>query len=93
MKDNQVVVGGPNLVFTPEFVMANPGDTVRFMFMAKNHSVEQSAFATPCELLANGLNSGFKPNPNSDMATAPTFDVPVTSTDALCKRPPSTTPT
>jgi len=64
--------------------MATPGDTVRFMFLQKNHSVEQSAFATPCVRLANGVNSGFKPNPQGDMATAPFFDVPITSTEALC---------
>ena len=65
-------------------VMAQPGDIVRFMFLQKNHSVEQSAFATPCSLLSGGQNSGFKPNPNGDMATAPNFDVQVKDTSALC---------
>lgn len=66
--DHRVVVGGASgLVFTPNQVTAAVGDTVTFEFQSKNHTVTQSAFATPCTLLTNttsnqvGFDSGFVP--------------------------------
>jgi plastocyanin len=67
-EDHKIVVGGSaGLVFTPESITAAVGDTVTFEFQTKNHTVTQSAFATPCNLLTNtttnavGFNSGFVP--------------------------------
>lgn len=66
--DHQIVVGGAaGLVYTPNSITANIGDTVTFVFQTKNHTVTQSAFATPCDLLTNtttnqvGFDSGFVP--------------------------------
>jgi len=62
-----VVVGGSNngqpvLKYTPEFVYAQPGDTVVFDFMFKNHTVTESTFDKPCEEKMGGFDSGYKPN-------------------------------
>jgi plastocyanin len=63
---NQVIVGGfapaataggqptPQFAFTPESITAQPGDTVRFMFLGNNHSVVQTSFEAPCKPIANG---------------------------------------
>jgi len=60
---NVTVGGSAGLVFTPEFVTAQPGDTVFFTFKQKNHTVTQSTFAGPCQPMANGFDSGFVPVP------------------------------
>lgn len=64
-----VVVGGIDgvLVYHPENVMANVGDTVRFDFLAKNHTVTQSSLANPCTFMTGGKKSGFKPNLKNTM--------------------------
>ncbi|KAJ3521015.1 hypothetical protein NMY22_g12493 [Coprinellus aureogranulatus] len=55
----EVVVGGANgLKYNPEFVNAQPGDLVRFIFQQKNHTVTQSTFAAPCAKVAGGFDSG-----------------------------------
>lgn len=69
----------PKLSFSPDNVMAAPGDTVRFNFMQKNHSVAQSTFDTPCEVMAGGAQSGFMPNPEGTLPP-PTFDFQVKDT-------------
>ncbi|KAF2117581.1 hypothetical protein BDV96DRAFT_489327 [Lophiotrema nucula] len=53
----------PFLGYTPEAITAAIGDTVKFVFMQKNHTATQSTFAAPCNAMANGMDSGFKPNP------------------------------
>ncbi|KAF2430661.1 hypothetical protein EJ08DRAFT_633377 [Tothia fuscella] len=79
----------PQFQFTPESVVAQPGDTVRFMFMGMNHSVVQTSFDAPCQPMANGQNthtgftSGVQPNPSNQLAGAPTVDLPIKSTDPL----------
>ncbi|KAF7340306.1 hypothetical protein MVEN_01949700 [Mycena venus] len=52
---------GPNgnLVYDPPFITAAAGDTVRFTFNPKNHTVTQSSFDAPCVPLAGGASSGF----------------------------------
>jgi len=61
--DFQVTVGGPGGVigYNPNFVTANPGDTVTFIFQQKNHTATQSTFADPCTAVAGGFDSGFVP--------------------------------
>jgi len=59
------VMVGANLgvTFEPNTVTANEGDTIAFQFMAKNHSVTQSTFADPCQLMTTptqGIDSGFQ---------------------------------
>ncbi|RKU46926.1 hypothetical protein DL546_003927 [Coniochaeta pulveracea] len=67
-----VTVGGPaGLVFSPPEVKAAIGDTVIFTFLSQNHTATQSAFATPCEPLAGGMDSGFQPNPSNSVNPPP----------------------
>ncbi|KAJ6527756.1 hypothetical protein B0H19DRAFT_1214657 [Mycena capillaripes] len=56
----QVGPGGKR-IFSPSNITANVGDVVSFEFLTKNHSVTQSSFASPCEPLAGGIDSGFQP--------------------------------
>ncbi|CAD6505146.1 BgTH12-00641 [Blumeria graminis f. sp. triticale] len=87
---HKVVVGGSSgLVFTPDQVKADVGDMVVFQFMSNNHTATQSAFSSPCEPLANGMDSGFMPNVNNTKSPAPEMAVQVTVTTPLwfyCKQ-------
>jgi len=68
-----VTVGGTALTFVPPSVIAQVGDTIRFTFKQKNHTVTQSTLQNPCVPLANGFNSGFVPvaaNKTTDFPTA-----------------------
>jgi plastocyanin len=59
-----VLVGDTGLEFNPTNVAAAVGDTVRFEFRSKNHTVTQSTFADPCTLMTTpkqGIDSGFQP--------------------------------
>jgi len=60
---NVTVGGSAGLMYTPEFVTAQPGDTVFFTFQQKNHTVTQSTFGSPCQRTAAGFDSGFIPVP------------------------------
>ncbi|KAG8905177.1 hypothetical protein FRB99_000591, partial [Tulasnella sp. 403] len=54
-----IIVGGDaGLVYTPPVVYPDVGDTLRFWFRAKNHSVTQSSFEYPCTKLDGGFDSG-----------------------------------
>ena len=54
--------GQSDFKFNPQFVtITQPNTVVTFQFVALNHSVSQSSFATPCEPLDGGFNSGFVP--------------------------------
>jgi len=58
----EVVVGGAaGNKFTPESVVAQPGDIVRFIFQSKNHTATQSTFEAPCVKAEGGFDSGFVP--------------------------------
>jgi plastocyanin len=71
---NVTVGGSGGLLFTPEFVTAQPGDVVTFTFQQKNHTVTQSTFAGPCQRSAGGFDTGFIPvsadNVNGPFPTA-----------------------
>lgn len=57
--DHKIVVGGPNkLFFDPANITAQPGDTITFQFMQKNHTATQSSFANPCTSLTQTSTSG-----------------------------------
>ncbi|KAJ7110078.1 hypothetical protein C8R44DRAFT_634301 [Mycena epipterygia] len=84
---HDVQVGGANglLEYSPEalliLVEKKSGDVVVFHFNPKNHTVSQSAFATPCGLKEGGFHSGFMPvAANSSVDTRPTFSVTVNDT-------------
>ncbi|PQE22057.1 extracellular serine-rich protein [Rutstroemia sp. NJR-2017a BBW] len=84
-KVHTVVVGSTNsslLVFTPQEVTANPGDTVQFQFSMRNHTVTQSSVEAPCMPIADAIHSGFVPvGANQTMVT--TFDVTINDTKPI----------
>ena len=82
-----VTVGGPaGLVYTPDQLNNVPiGDFVVFEFYSMNHTVTQSSFDTPCDALADGMDTGFMPNPNNSVSHAPQFDMQVMVDKPLCK--------
>ncbi|PLW09325.1 hypothetical protein PCASD_04126 [Puccinia coronata f. sp. avenae] len=46
-------------VFTPPTVNAKVGDTVKFLFFPKAHSVSQSTFENPCQIASGPEGKGF----------------------------------
>ncbi|KAJ8059649.1 hypothetical protein OCU04_011298 [Sclerotinia nivalis] len=73
-----VTVGGAaGTVYTPDTVSAAVGDMVVFNFEAKNHTLTQSGFATPCEKLAGGMDTGFVPNVDNAINPPPSMAVQV----------------
>ncbi|KAM0235974.1 hypothetical protein ACHAPO_005196 [Fusarium lateritium] len=68
-----VTVGGPGgLVYQPEELHDIPiGDTIVFEFLSQNHTVSQSGFTTPCDLMDAGMDSGFMANPNNTVSPPP----------------------
>ena len=44
---------------------------VIFTYLGNNHTTTQSAFATPCDPLAGGMDSGFQANVNSSLVPPP----------------------
>lgn len=81
-----VTVGGSaGLVYSPDTVDAVIGDVVLFTFLSENHTATQSAFATPCERLEGGMDSGFQPNPNNTVNPPPQFAMQVMVDTPLCK--------
>lgn len=81
---HSVLVGGPSrLYFTPDNVRANVGDVILLTFLGNNHSVTQSAFATPCQPLAGGMDSGFQPNQESSVNPPPQVAMQVMVTTPL----------
>lgn len=57
-----VTVGGPGglVQYNPSFVNASVGDTIRFNFQQKNHTVTQSSLQSPCVPIADGFDSGLQ---------------------------------
>lgn len=66
-----VDVGKGGLAFSPTEIKAAIGDTVIFTFVNANHTATQSAFDTPCDPLAGGMDSGFQANPNATVNPPP----------------------
>ncbi|PBK62267.1 Cupredoxin [Armillaria solidipes] len=79
---NVTVGANGKLAYDPEYVYAEPGDVVNFIFNPKNHTVTQSAFETPCVLLDGGINSGFVPVA-ADQKYLPVFQVKVVDKDPV----------
>ncbi|KAF7316969.1 RmlC-like cupin [Mycena chlorophos] len=80
-----ITVGADGLLlFEPQNITANVGDTVTFEFHQKNHSVTQSSFSSPCHALAEttgqiGFESGFMFVP-PNATTFPTFTITINDT-------------
>jgi plastocyanin len=76
-KNHYVTVGafGKNL-YEPNQLNASIGDNIIFTFLAKNHTVTQSNFATPCEsnhMFDTGFNQ-FNPNNATNITRSYTVD-------------------
>jgi plastocyanin len=85
---HSVTVGGPQgLSFSPEQLSAAVGDTVIFTFLSQNHTATQSAFDTPCEPLAGGMDAGFQANPNNTVNPPPQVAMQIMVGTPLCKPP------
>lgn len=85
---HEVMVGGAaGLQFTPSEIKAAVGDMVVFTFMSANHTATQSAFDTPCQALAGGMDSGFQPNANNSVNPPPQVAMQVMVDTPLCKSP------
>jgi plastocyanin len=76
-----VVVGGPQLSFTPNAVTAAVGDVVQFQFSTGNHTVTQSTETFPCQPIqvSGAVSSGHLPFVATSGQVS-TFSMPVTST-------------
>ncbi|KAJ7758147.1 Cupredoxin [Mycena maculata] len=78
---NQTVVVGANgtTTYSPSNITANVGDVITFQFVAGNHTVTQSTFASPCAQMltpTTGITSGFQPV-TSGAAQVPSFSFTV----------------
>ncbi|KAF9265697.1 hypothetical protein L218DRAFT_957323 [Marasmius fiardii PR-910] len=72
------------LVYNPEYVNAQAGDTVTFIFNSKNHTSTQSTFDQPCTLAPDGFNTGFRPvSPNATADLFPRNIYTVSHTDPV----------
>jgi len=85
-----VFVGGTGiLAFNPPSVTANVGDSIRFTFGPKNHTVTQSTFAAPCTEMTDttgkpaGFFSGYMPVAGNQTTDLPQFWIPVTDTKPI----------
>lgn len=86
---HSVTVGGPQgLSFNPQVLRPAVGDTLVFTFLSQNHTVTQSAFETPCDPLAGGMDSGYQANPNNTVNPPPQVAMQVMVNTPLCKLPP-----
>ncbi|KAL0066514.1 hypothetical protein AAF712_006557 [Marasmius tenuissimus] len=88
--NHKVTVGADSkLLFDPEYVHAESGDSITFVFNPKNHSVTQSNFDTPCNPLYYGFDSGFMPvAPDSTQLPEVTLHVNYTAPMWFyCKQP------
>lgn len=88
-QDHKIIVGGSTLTFQPANITAQPGDTITFEFHQKNHTVTQSTFPAPCQMLAStstsgqvGFDSGFMPV-SANATTFPTFTVQVNDSSPI----------
>ncbi|UNI19259.1 hypothetical protein JDV02_005455 [Purpureocillium takamizusanense] len=77
-----VTVGkGGKLKFDPETVAARTGDTITYHFFSKNHTVTQSSFDKPCQLLdKGGFFSGFTPTASDSVEAPTTFTITINDT-------------
>ncbi|CAE6479332.1 unnamed protein product [Rhizoctonia solani] len=72
-KTYKVTVGAlGQLRYDPEYVYAEVGDYVKFIFQPKNHTVTESSFDDPCNAIDGGFLTGFVPVPENQTSDFPT---------------------
>ncbi|KAK4152601.1 hypothetical protein C8A00DRAFT_44355 [Chaetomidium leptoderma] len=75
--------------FSPNNIVAQPGEMVQFQFHSGNHTVTQSTFDQPCQPVAmnsnaTGFHSGFLPAAASvAMGMIPTYTIQINNTNPL----------
>lgn len=57
-KKISVDVGKGALVFSPDNITAEKGDSIEFTFYPQNHNVVESTFDKPCNYKSGGIFSG-----------------------------------
>ncbi|RMJ25536.1 hypothetical protein PHISP_03602 [Aspergillus sp. HF37] len=67
--------------FVPSSVTAEKGDTVKFEFYPRNHTVTESSYSSPCVPNDSGINSGFIPAIGGEASEH--FLVPINNTDPI----------
>jgi plastocyanin len=78
-----------SLTFSPDKLVAQPGEFVQFQFHAGNHTVTQSTFDSPCQPVSmhsnlTGFHSGFLPAAASAaMGMIPTYTIQVNNTNPI----------
>ncbi|KAG7294497.1 hypothetical protein NEMBOFW57_004572 [Staphylotrichum longicolle] len=78
-----------SLTYSPNKLVAQPGEFVQFQFHAGNHTVTQSTFDQPCQPVsmhsnATGFHSGFLPAAASaSMGMIPTYTIQINNTNPL----------
>ncbi|KAH8157701.1 hypothetical protein CIB48_g10550 [Xylaria polymorpha] len=77
------VGGAAGLAYSPSELKAAVGDMVVFTFMSQNHTVTQSTFATPCDPMAGGMDSGFQANKDNAVVPAPQVAMQVMTSDPI----------
>jgi len=78
----EVLVGkDAGLTFQPSVVNAKVGDVISFQFLAKNHTVTQSTFASPCVPKADGVDSGYQFVPGG-ASTIPAWSITINNASA-----------
>lgn len=85
----EVLVGANGgLTYTPDSVIAQPGDFVRFVFQSKNHTATQSSFENPCVKVEGGFDSNYVPVA-AGQTEFQVAELPITSTEPIwvyCKQ-------
>lgn len=76
--------------FSPEEVVAAPGDMIQFQFVSGNHTATQSNFDNPCQPISMhssavvGFHSGFQPAAASAaMGMTSTYSIPINDTKPI----------
>lgn len=78
-----------SLTYSPNKIVAQPGEFVQFQFLAGNHTVTQSTFDQPCQPISmhsniTGFHSGFLPAAASaSMGMVPTYTIQINDTKPL----------
>ncbi|KAL2143644.1 hypothetical protein VTI28DRAFT_10151 [Corynascus sepedonium] len=83
------VAANGNLKFSPEKLVAQPGEWVQFQFQAGNHTVTQSTFDQPCQPIGmhsnvTGFHSGYVPVAASAAeGMYPTYSIQINDTKPI----------
>ncbi|KAL8399479.1 hypothetical protein RB594_000017 [Gaeumannomyces avenae] len=81
-----IVVGGTQIFFMPNMMLAAVGDVIQFQFAEGNHTVTQSTETAACQPLqktvSTAVHSGHIPF-KAGQTTVGTFNVPITDTKPM----------